>query len=65
MYVAINFQVNELVVELQDFTHQKAYAQYSAFAVSSEVEGYALSFLTGYDGDAGNLHINLSTFDLF
>jgi len=51
--------VNELVVELQDFTNKKVYAKYSAFAVGSEVEGYPLSFLAGYDGDAGQLNFSL------
>jgi Fibrinogen beta and gamma chains, C-terminal globular domain len=48
--------VNELVIELQDFSNQKSYAQYSAFAVGSEVEGYPLTFLAGYEGDAGDLY---------
>ncbi|XP_059486287.1 angiopoietin-related protein 7-like isoform X2 [Neocloeon triangulifer] len=54
MHQLTNDKVNELVVELQDFTNQKAFAQYSAFAVGSEVEGFALSFLAGYEGDAGD-----------
>jgi RNA polymerase-associated protein CTR9 len=43
------------VIELQDFSNQKSYAQYSAFAVGSEVEGYPLTFLAGYEGDAGDI----------
>ena len=43
------------MIELQDFSNQKSYAQYSAFAVGSEVEGYPLTFLAGYEGDAGEL----------
>jgi hypothetical protein len=31
----------------------KTYALYSAFAVGTEVEGYSISFLGSYEGDAG------------
>ncbi|XP_065333712.1 angiopoietin-related protein 7-like [Cloeon dipterum] len=54
MHLLTTDKVNELVIELEDFDHQKVYAYYSAFAVGSEVEGYSLTFLAGYDGDAGD-----------
>ncbi|KAJ8954023.1 hypothetical protein NQ318_004316 [Aromia moschata] len=46
--------VNELLVELVDAKGKKAYAHYAAFSVGSEVEGYALKVLGGYNGDAGD-----------
>ncbi|CAB3363502.1 Hypothetical predicted protein [Cloeon dipterum] len=54
MHLLTTDKINELVIELEDFDHQKVYAYYSAFAVGSEVEGYSLTFLAGYDGDAGD-----------
>jgi hypothetical protein len=47
------FQVTELLIELQDFNLDKSYAFYSAFAIGTEVEGYSISFLGSYEGDAG------------
>ncbi|KAF4528078.1 hypothetical protein B566_EDAN014611 [Ephemera danica] len=47
-------EVNELMVELQDFTLDKVHAHYTSFAVGPEVEGYPILFLAGYDGDAGD-----------
>jgi hypothetical protein len=41
------------LIELQDFNLDKTYALYSAFAVGTEVEGYSISFLGSYEGDAG------------
>jgi hypothetical protein len=32
---------------------EKTYALYSAFAIGTEVEGYSISFLGSYEGDAG------------
>lgn len=48
--------MNELYVELEDFSLTKKYAHYSAFSVGGEVEGYPISFLGGYDGTAGNIN---------
>jgi len=47
------FQVTELLIELEDFNLEKTYALYSAFAIGTEVEGYSISFLGSYEGDAG------------
>lgn len=47
------FQVTELLIELEDFNLEKTYALYSAFATGTEVEGYSISFLGSYEGDAG------------
>lgn len=45
--------MTELLIELQDFNLDKTYALYSAFAIGTEVEGYSISFLGSYEGDAG------------
>jgi hypothetical protein len=47
------FQVTELLIELEDFNLEKTYALYSAFAIGTEAEGYSISFLGSYEGDAG------------
>lgn len=41
-------------MELVDTDGEKAYAHYAAFSIGSEVEGYALKVLGGYNGDAGD-----------
>lgn len=43
-----------MLIELEDFNLQKAYAHYGAFSVGSEVEGYPLKVLGGYNGVAGD-----------
>ncbi|XP_050514536.1 fibrinogen C domain-containing protein 1-B-like isoform X3 [Diabrotica virgifera virgifera] len=48
------FEANELLVELVDKDGISAYALYDSFAIGSEVEGYYLSTLKGYSGDAGD-----------
>ncbi|XP_069698247.1 angiopoietin-related protein 1-like [Periplaneta americana] len=54
LYTLTNYKVTEILIELQDFNLEKVYAQYAAFAVGTEVEGYAISFLGSYEGDAGD-----------
>lgn len=46
-------EVNVLLIELTDDTETK-YAHYSAFSIGSELEGFALKVLGGYEGDAGD-----------
>jgi hypothetical protein len=41
------------LIEIEDFNLEKKYAIYSAFAIGTEVEGYSISFLGSYEGDAG------------
>jgi hypothetical protein len=41
------------LIELDDFNLEKTYALYSAFVIGTEVEGYSISFLGSYEGDAG------------
>jgi hypothetical protein len=53
IYNILLSQVTELLIELQDFNLDKSYALYSAFAIGTEVEGYSISFLGSYEGDAG------------
>uniref|UniRef100_A0A8W8IQP6 Fibrinogen C-terminal domain-containing protein n=1 Tax=Magallana gigas TaxID=29159 RepID=A0A8W8IQP6_MAGGI len=50
----------ELRVDLQKFSGEKAYAKYSRFTVGSESEKYKLS-VGGYSGTAGNQDIHLLT----
>lgn len=50
-------QVNELYIELEDFSLEKKYAYYNTFSVGSEIEGYPISFLGDYKGTAGNIFI--------
>nr|CAD7203950.1 unnamed protein product [Timema douglasi] len=54
LHLLTNYKVNELFIELQDFTLEKSHAQYSAFAVGSEIEGYPISVLGKYEGTAGD-----------
>ena len=44
----------ELLIELTDFDLHQATAQYSAFAIGTESEGYDLRLLGTYEGDAGD-----------
>ncbi|KAF5290655.1 hypothetical protein FQR65_LT01945 [Abscondita terminalis] len=46
--------VNELLIELQDLDSVNKTAYYGAFSVGSEIEGYPLKVLGGYNGDAGD-----------
>lgn len=43
----------ELRVDLQKFSGEKAYAKYSTFSVASEADKYKLT-VAGYNGTAGN-----------
>jgi hypothetical protein len=45
---------HELMIIIEDFNGQKRTAKYGGFAISSEAEGYALSVLGKYSGDAGD-----------
>lgn len=45
--------MNEIYIELENFSLEKKYATYSAFAIGAEVEGYPISFLGAYEGTAG------------
>uniref|UniRef100_A0A6P7GKW1 Fibrinogen C domain-containing protein 1-B-like n=1 Tax=Diabrotica virgifera virgifera TaxID=50390 RepID=A0A6P7GKW1_DIAVI len=54
IYHLTAFEANELLVELVDKDGISAYALYDSFAIGSEVEGYYLSTLKGYSGDAGD-----------
>ena len=44
----------ELVVELTDFDLIDATAEYAAFAIGAEAQGYDLRLLGAYSGDAGD-----------
>ncbi|XP_056631860.1 microfibril-associated glycoprotein 4-like [Diorhabda sublineata] len=54
IYHITGFEVNELLIELTDREHKKAYAQYSVFTIGPEKEGYVLKDLKGFSGDAGD-----------
>ncbi|XP_022920297.2 fibroleukin-like [Onthophagus taurus] len=54
IYYLTGNEVNELLIELEDFDGVSAYARYTAFSLGSELEGYALKVLGGYSGNAGN-----------
>ncbi|XP_063218342.1 angiopoietin-related protein 2-like [Bacillus rossius redtenbacheri] len=54
IHLLTNYKVNELLIELEDFTLERANAQYSAFAIGAEVEGYPISVLGKYNGTAGD-----------
>lgn len=47
-------QVFELLIELTDAEMVTKYARYSAFSIGSELEGFALKVLGGYEGNAGD-----------
>ncbi|XP_072398452.1 fibrinogen C domain-containing protein 1-B-like [Diabrotica undecimpunctata] len=69
IYHLTAFEANLLLVELVDKDGINAYALYDSFAIGSEVEGYYLSTLKGYSGDAGDsltyhLGQNFTTKDL-
>uniref|UniRef100_A0A673AF61 Fibrinogen C-terminal domain-containing protein n=1 Tax=Sphaeramia orbicularis TaxID=375764 RepID=A0A673AF61_9TELE len=61
-------QTHQLLVEMEDFTGQKASAGYSYFSVDSECHGYKLNvtgFINEGAGDGLNVHngMKFSTFD--
>ncbi|XP_067008283.2 fibrinogen-like protein 1 [Anabrus simplex] len=69
LYLLTNHKINELLIELQDFSTDTSYAYYSAFAIGTEAEGYPIQLLAGYDGDAGDSLIyhagmKFSTYDI-
>ncbi|XP_049535079.1 fibrinogen C domain-containing protein 1-like [Anopheles darlingi] len=45
---------HELVIELKDFDRNYIYAQYDAFEVGSESEGYVLKHLDSFNGNASD-----------
>lgn len=50
---------NELRIDLQKFSGEKAYAKYSNFSIGSESEKYKIA-IAGYSGNAGEItnHLN-------
>ncbi|PSN46646.1 hypothetical protein C0J52_07086 [Blattella germanica] len=69
IHTLTNHKVCELLIELQDFSLENSYAYYTAFAVGTEIEGYPISFLGSYEGDAGDSLIyhagmKFSTYDM-
>ncbi|XP_049804338.1 angiopoietin-related protein 2-like [Schistocerca nitens] len=69
IHILSNDVIHELLIEMHDFTLTKTYALYSAFSVGTELEGYPISILGDYDGDAGDSLIyhagmKFSTYDM-
>lgn len=54
IYFVPGHEVNELLIELEDFSQGKSYAHYVTFGIGSEMEGYSLKVLGGYSGNAGD-----------
>ncbi|CAH1987425.1 unnamed protein product [Acanthoscelides obtectus] len=54
IYELTGHLVNELLIELEDFEGEKRYAQYSAFSIGPENEGFPLKVLGQYRGNAGD-----------
>lgn len=46
--------INELLIELEDHNSTQKYAHYQGFALGSELEGYPIKLLYGYEGNAGD-----------
>ena len=49
----VGYEVNELLIELEDWDSKKVYARYDAFSVGNEGEGYIMRILGNYSGTAG------------
>ncbi|XP_044751545.1 angiopoietin-related protein 7-like [Coccinella septempunctata] len=54
LYRMTGNEINELFIQLVDHTSTGKYAHYGAFSIGSEMEGYSIKLLTGYEGDAGD-----------
>jgi hypothetical protein len=54
IYELTSTKLHELSIVMEDQGGNKKSARYSAFAISSEASGYALSVLGSYSGDAGD-----------
>ncbi|KAJ3664156.1 hypothetical protein Zmor_008347 [Zophobas morio] len=54
LHYLTGYEVNELLVELEDWDAQKVYARYDAFSVGDEDEEYILKLLGDYKGNAGD-----------
>ncbi|KAG8228055.1 hypothetical protein J437_LFUL007225 [Ladona fulva] len=54
LHLITNTKVYELLIQLEDFDSQKAAAKYNSFAIASEAEGYQITLLGDYQGDAGD-----------
>ncbi|XP_050507438.1 fibrinogen-like protein 1 isoform X2 [Diabrotica virgifera virgifera] len=69
IYLMTAFERNELLVEITDTNKNKSYAQYKAFSIGSEEDGYILNTLNGFSGNiddslSGHLNLKFSTLDL-
>ncbi|KAG5678255.1 hypothetical protein PVAND_007947 [Polypedilum vanderplanki] len=69
IYELTSTKLHELLIVMEDLTDVKKTARYSAFAISSETNWYALSVLGQYSGDAGDAlsyhaGMKFSTFDV-
>lgn len=65
----LGHQAAELLVELTDHNGDMGYAHYDYFQIGSELEGYKLSVLSGFKGDAGDslsghLGAEFTTYDM-
>lgn len=54
IYELTSENLHELLITIEYFNGEKRSAKYSVFAISPEVNGYALSVLGKYSGDAGD-----------
>ncbi|XP_066971703.1 fibrinogen C domain-containing protein 1-like isoform X2 [Macrobrachium rosenbergii] len=54
IHLLTNQHVSQLRIDIADFDQLEAHADYSAFAMGSELEGYSLKMLGQYTGDAGD-----------
>ncbi|XP_072395487.1 microfibril-associated glycoprotein 4-like isoform X2 [Diabrotica undecimpunctata] len=54
IYHMTAFEINELLIEITETNKTKSYAQYKAFSIGSEKDGYVLSELKGFSGNAGD-----------
>ena len=50
----VGYEVNELLIELEDWDSKKVYARYDAFSVGSEGEGYLMRILGKHSGTVGD-----------
>ncbi|KAJ3664033.1 hypothetical protein Zmor_008239 [Zophobas morio] len=53
LHFLTGYEVNELLIELEDWDSKKVYARYDAFSVGNEGEGYIMRILGNYSGTAG------------